>query len=187
MKFLALTALVAIVAAEACTDDELADDANCDVTSASAAHASNVPGRLLPSSPHTGPLKASVKRQLSSFYDANLRLFRSQVERAMLEQRMRPGDEVLVEMSHEVAAIRFHPASMTASIILARTLPGGSLCPGAFAVLRACWLASACFAAAAGRACGSLEEQRKSWWPPASETSILSAASTCWEQAGGGD
>ena len=32
MKFLALTALVAIVSAEACTEDELADDANCDVT-----------------------------------------------------------------------------------------------------------------------------------------------------------
>ena len=51
--------------------------------------------------------------------------------------KMRPGDEVLVEMSHEVAAIRCHPAS----IILARALLGGSLCPGAFAVLRACWLA----------------------------------------------
>ena len=32
MKFLALTALVAIVAAKACTEEELADDANCDVT-----------------------------------------------------------------------------------------------------------------------------------------------------------
>ena len=32
MKFLALTALVAIVSAEACTEEELVDDANCDVT-----------------------------------------------------------------------------------------------------------------------------------------------------------
>ena len=32
MKFLALAALVAVASAEACTDEELADDANCDVT-----------------------------------------------------------------------------------------------------------------------------------------------------------
>ena len=32
MKFLALAALVAVASAEACTEEELADDANCDVT-----------------------------------------------------------------------------------------------------------------------------------------------------------
>ena len=32
MKFLALAALVAVASAEACTEDELVDDVNCDVT-----------------------------------------------------------------------------------------------------------------------------------------------------------